>query len=364
MDAFNIASLMLKLVWPALLAGLVLLIIPDLMRPGLFFGATVDPEFRKSIFARRIRRRYSIAVWIATFVVAALGVIGTFAAAGADWAPVALGALATRQGLRQVPWLLQLIVASLAFARANRAARLHARAPASVVQVELAAAPQPTATMAAAFAIPIASLAVLGLWAALRWPDLPARLAVHWSFVGPDRWVLRTPAAVEILLARHAVVCLLCALLAWGVFHGSHRIATSGEAAWRERRFRTRIVVLLLAAEYFAVFPAWGSLLGLPASAVRIWLYVWPATILVLLARIVLAGQSGSRGLIRGSGAPIGDRTDDRYWAWGLIYFNRADPAFLVEKRFGVGYTFNFAHPFAWVLLTLIAAIPLIGRLL
>jgi uncharacterized membrane protein len=55
---------------------------------------------------------------------------------------------------------------------------------------------------------------------------------------------------------------------------------------------------------------------------------------------------------------------DDRYWRWGLIYFNRADPAFLVEKRFGIGYTLNFAHPFAWALLTLFVAIPLIGRLL
>jgi uncharacterized membrane protein len=233
-----------------------------------------------------------------------------------------------------------------------------------VVQVEFPTRPEPTAVIAAAFALPIVSVAVLGFWTVFWWPHLPARLAVHWSFSGPDRWVSTTPTTVTILLARKAVVSLVCALLAWGVLHGSRHIANAGDAGRRERRFRTRIVVLLLAAQYFAVFPAWGSLLGLPASNMRVWLYVWPFTILVLLGRLVLAGQGRSRGITRTTGALHGDRTDDRYWAWGLIYFNRSDPAFLVEKRFGVGYTFNFAHPFAWALITLIAAIPLIGRLL
>jgi uncharacterized membrane protein len=148
-----------------------------------------------------------------------------------------------------------------------------------------------------------------------------------------------------------------------GVLHGSRRIATAGEAALRERRFRARVVSLLIVAEYFSVFPVWAGLLGLPSHAMPLWQLAFPATILILIARLVLAGQGGTRGLAGGSGA-VGDRTDDRYWTGGLLYSNRADPAFLVEKRFGIGYTLNFAHPFAWALLTLIVAIPLITRLL
>ena len=72
----------------------------------------------------------------------------------------------------------------------------------------------------------------------------------------------------------------------------------------------------------------------------------------------------GARGLMRDGGVPLGDRTDDRHWTWGLLYFNREDPALLVEKRFGVGYTLNFAHPLAWVILTLIASVPVIVHLL
>lgn len=347
---------LMTLMWPPLLGGLFLQAIPDLTRPSLFFGVTVDPRFRDSVLARGIRRRYSVAIWIGTLFAIALALAAACATTGAVSAPMALVALVTHASLWPVLVILQVAMALWAFVRANRATQ-----PASVVQVELSTTPETPSILAAAIALPIVSLAGLGAWTALRWGHAPLRLAVHWNFAGPDRWVSTTPEAVVMLLSRKGVVCLLLALLAWGVLHGSRRIATSGEGAQRERRFRMRIVVLLVAAEYFAVFPAWGSLLALPATAMTVWYLIWPATILVLLARLALAGQGGSRGLARSGEAPVGDRTDDRHWTWGLVYHNRADPAFLVEKRFGIGFTFNFAHPFAWALLTLIAAIALIG---
>ena len=51
---------------------------------------------------------------------------------------------------------------------------------------------------------------------------------------------------------------------------------------------------------------------------------------------------------------PAGDRTPDACWKLGLIYFNPADPAFLVEKRFGIGYTMNFGNPWSWALLAVV----------
>jgi uncharacterized membrane protein len=42
---------------------------------------------------------------------------------------------------------------------------------------------------------------------------------------------------------------------------------------------------------------------------------------------------------------------DDRFWKLGQFYFNPADPAVFVEKRFGLGYTCNFARPASWLLI-------------
>jgi len=46
-----------------------------------------------------------------------------------------------------------------------------------------------------------------------------------------------------------------------------------------------------------------------------------------------------------------GDRSPDRAWKLGMIYFNPDDPALWLEKRFGVGYTLNFGRPMAWVII-------------
>jgi uncharacterized membrane protein len=68
------------------------------------------------------------------------------------------------------------------------------------------------------------------------------------------------------------------------------------------------------------------------------------------------------------AGPPIGDRMNDSYWKLGIVYFNPDDPSVVVERRFGVGYTLNFARPVTWIIMSLLAGsafVPIIaGRLL
>jgi uncharacterized membrane protein len=56
---------------------------------------------------------------------------------------------------------------------------------------------------------------------------------------------------------------------------------------------------------------------------------------------------------------PAGDehrrREHENHWVAGLFYYNPYDPAVMVPKRFGLGYTFNFANRRAWWMLGLLA---------
>ena len=45
------------------------------------------------------------------------------------------------------------------------------------------------------------------------------------------------------------------------------------------------------------------------------------------------------------------NRDDDQFWKFGMIYYNKNDPSIFIEKRFGVGFTINFANPIAILLL-------------
>ncbi|MFX3632679.1 MAG: DUF1648 domain-containing protein [Candidatus Pristimantibacillus sp.] len=49
----------------------------------------------------------------------------------------------------------------------------------------------------------------------------------------------------------------------------------------------------------------------------------------------------------------------DQYWKLGMLYYNPADPALFVEKRFGIGYTVNIGRPMSW--LVILAPFVIIG---
>ncbi|MDP4145664.1 MAG: DUF5808 domain-containing protein [Bacillota bacterium] len=67
------------------------------------------------------------------------------------------------------------------------------------------------------------------------------------------------------------------------------------------------------------------------------------AMVMIIIIPIVRFGQGGSR--IKSPNdkmeTDIIDRNDDQFWILGQIYYNPNDPAVVVEKRFGVGWTFN-----------------------
>lgn len=60
----------------------------------------------------------------------------------------------------------------------------------------------------------------------------------------------------------------------------------------------------------------------------------------------VLMGQSGSRinNGQKDSQTDYDDVDDDQHWKFGVFYYNPNDPSMFVEKRIGIGWTFNFAN--------------------
>ncbi|MFZ3591126.1 DUF1648 domain-containing protein [Bacillus sp. DJP31] len=75
----------------------------------------------------------------------------------------------------------------------------------------------------------------------------------------------------------------------------------------------------------------------------------------VTIYSIVLSfttGQGGSRLKTQaGKNGNVIDRDDDKYWKFGQVYFNKNDPSLFLEKRFGIGWTINYARPVALLIL-------------
>ena len=97
-------------------------------------------------------------------------------------------------------------------------------------------------------------------------------------------------------------------------------------------------------------------------------IFITPVLILLGAVGLSLTGRQGG-GKIRNhqedrersKEQPV---NDDEHWKLGFIYFNANDPSFTVEKRYGIGWTINFARPLSWVLLLFIIAIVVISIVL
>jgi uncharacterized membrane protein len=318
---------------------------PRLTRPDVFFGVTVDPVFRTTDAARRILRDYRIALWCSA--IAAAACIGVLHRAG-------------------IAFIVYSIAVCGAQVASHRRALIHATTRSTAIEVDLSAPREHIPGGLLAVLLPFAALAGLSLWAVAHMDRLPDRLPIHWGFGGPDRWVITSPRAVMGLLGVHALVCLLLTASAWGVLHWSRRVSASGPSAAAERQFRRRTILLILAAEYFTVLPPAFSLLEAPALAMKLWSAALLVTILAFAISLMRAGQGGARltAAVGRPSRPIGDRTADARWIGGLVYFNPTDPALLVEKRMGIGWSLNFGNPWSWVPLIAIAGILVVGPLL
>lgn len=58
------------------------------------------------------------------------------------------------------------------------------------------------------------------------------------------------------------------------------------------------------------------------------------------------------------------DKNDASHWKWGFIYYNPHEPKLVVPKRYGLGWTFNFAHKASWLFVVVLFVIIMAGQML
>ena len=321
--------------------------LPLWRRSGLWFGVTVAPDFRNTPEARRVLRQYRIDVWAVWLVAGVLlwaGVRGE-----AHWM-LAAGPL------------LQSLGAAIAFARGRNRIRPYALHPVRTRSATLAAASEHLPGGVAGIIVPYAILATAAIFLRAHWQRIPSRFPVHWGLDGtPDRWAERTWRSVDAPLLAGLLTVALLQAAGYLIVAASPRARMADTADWtaRFRRANLRMIVALswTLAALFAVLALNPYLAGGDSLIVPAW---------IMLAAVLAVTAGFLWPIIRisqepGSGS---DGTPDECWKLGQIYYNPNDPALLVEKRFGLGYTINFGNRASWLLIALLLLILLFPLLL
>ncbi len=207
-------------------------------------------------------------------------------------------------------------------------------------------------TLLAAF-VPLAGEA---FWLHGHWGGLPARWPTHWNAAGhADVWsTLSAGGVYGPLLTGALVLVVLTAILLLMLY-------ASGPGRAERHSLVAPLVLMgwLVAAMFLLV-----GLLPVLSRRGEPWMLgtmLLPtvatlggvAWLLVRAFRMAASTQGAAH-----------DGTPDSMWHGGLFYYNPADAALLVPKRFGWGWTFNFARPLSWVFLAVLIGIAMAPVLL
>ncbi len=360
MNWMNLQTLLTpSLLLPMLVLPGFTLLTPRLTRPDIFFSITVQPSLRPSDAGQAILRQFRYAVILTSLFGLALALSGVFAGLTPALAvALILGGAAVEFG--------GMITA---YAMARRRVRPYQAEPSR--ERETVLKPRPARPVGGwlgqAGPFLILGVAALCLW--WRWDAIPQRFPIHWDLYGrPNGWAMKSWRSVFGSVLVGTLCCLFLGLFMNCFARGVRRVHSSGPDGEKESRFLKTMLWMLLALEYCTA-----AMLGfcpiLPPWLMAILLV---ALSLLGLAAVVVAIRSGQGGWrLRGQSsastpghqAPAGDRTPDECWKGGLFYYNPADPAVFVEKRFGVGWTLNLGNPRTWAGLgaTLLFGAALLG---
>lgn len=304
--------------------GLLLLATPAMSRGGTFFAVTVPSGFPSTDLGRAIARRYRVGVLLVLAVTLALITPLWWLLEGrmATIVPYMVGNLGVVAG--GIAVFVHCRNSAMKFSQDQSAAREASLAPADRLSDVV---PQPWILHLVPYLLMTASI----IWIALS--DVDAGVGARF-------------ASPLILLASLGFIhlCMLLGLLIRRLPGHQSRVRSINE-------------LLLWLMMIMAALGSWNSLAvvfgpqwvnGPPGVTVNI------AAVLAIVLLPVWMLVTG-RFAQTGEAAP-GDRSPDRSWKLGLFYYNPDDPALWLEKRFGVGYTLNFARPAAWVLIGLVIA--------
>lgn len=301
------------------LAAFALTLTPVWVRPGTYFGVRVPPEYRNSPEARRSRRSFLIKVWAATAFAIVLSAFGQ----------------------PTLAVFIQMGAATVAFRDGWRDTRPHG-VDAPTERTAHLFVPRPRVPGGAvAVGGPFVVVGAVFAWLVLKWNSIPERFPVHWDAAGnANGWSHRTPAGVfGPLLIALAVLVLLSAVIAAQVY-GAPRIPRALMAI--------PLVVMWTIATMF-------SLVALTPLILRNGQFPVPMFVVILVPIAAVAGAIWFAARANAEPDPPADLTPNECWKWGQIYYNPDDPSIMVQKRFGLGYTFNFARWQSWAMLGFLA---------
>ena len=358
-------TLMVFLIAIVFLSGAILTATPWFMKKNECFAVTIPESAQADVRFLAFRKRYAAAVLAVTLICAvALGVVSNVVlgkmSSAADAASLNAILVAAIVAAATIP-LVASFALMLHYRKRVKAIKREegwkAERDEAVALIGFEEAPAPPSLAWNVVYVPIV-LITLALGLAL-YPSTPDLVPTHIDFAGNvNQWTPKGPALIAFPLLVEVFMAACFIFSHWMTIRSKKDVdpARPAISAYAYGAFARAECILLLVG---------GSVLTAVLGIVMILMMTEFLSMLVTMVLIIVAtlvfvgamiafsvvyGQSGSRLVKRleENGGIIAD--NDEHWKAGIFYWNKGDASLILPKRFGVGWTMNWARPAAWVI--------------
>ncbi len=335
------------------LTGIIMILTPFLMRKNECFTVTVPATALHDGYLRGLKRNYAAIM----LVITALLTAATFMLAAVN---------------NDVGTVLLLVVGVLGICLAGYFLMLHYRHKVRLYKAEQhwEARQQESAALIGGESIPqavslkwdllyIPILIITFVIGAVGYANMPDQIPTHAGFDGSvttyteKSWfVVFSPVLVQAIIAGSFIFGH------WGITRSKRSIdpsapATSALAYGMFAHAQSLYLVIggLMLCALLATLPL--TFMGIMSLAQMALIVIIGAMVLVFGSIVIslVYGQGGSRVFARMQDSDVILADEDKYWKLGIIYFNPEDPSLFLPKRFGIGWTVNFARPGVWAIM-------------
>lgn len=357
--------LMVFLVAIVFLSGALLAATPWFMKKGECFAVTIPESAQADERFLAFRKRYAAAVLAVTLICAvALGAVSSVTLGKMGSAPDSdsLNAILTAAIVVAATIPLVASFALMLYYRKRveaikREEGWKAERDEAVALIGFEEAPVPPSLAWNVVYVPIVFI-TLAIGLAL-YPSTPDLVPTHFDFAGNvNQWTPKGPTLIAFPLLFEVFMAACFIFSHWMTIRSKKDIdpARPAISAYAYGAFaRAECILLLVGGSVLT------AVLGIVMILMMTEILSMPVTIaLIIVTTLVFVGatiaipivygQSGSRLVKRleENGDIIAD--NDEHWKAGIFYWNKDDASLFLPKRFGVGWTMNWARPAAWLI--------------
>lgn len=218
------------------------------------------------------------------------------------------------------------------------------------------------------FLIPAAIIVGTAIYTYIMYETIPEQIPIHTSINGVVTYDDKSVGLLIMMPVMQLFMLKVSILVHYIIKQSKQQVSVNNPESSRKQNiiFRKKwsLYTIILAIILTLLFTFIQLTYIYPELIVFMEPVALGTTALVLIGTIILSintGQGGSRIKLSSSDdTDFIERDDDRFWKLGQFYFNKNDPAIFIEKRFGIGWTNNWAHPVSWIITIAVIALPFV----